>query len=116
MSHLLFDPLELCGVLTFEDTGSNFLLVLCLCVFVCMLDKDVIQRSGKAGTCEDRTPGNTSWHGKKRLSPSGNSKSVSAEQDPGKKCRKADQEGPGVSSEVIKAVLFIFFVWYLRQE
>nr|BAB25711.1 unnamed protein product [Mus musculus] len=62
-------------------------------------DKDVIQRSGKAGTCEDRTPGNTSWHGKKRLSPSGNSKSVSAEQDPGKKCRKADQEGPGVSSE-----------------
>ncbi|XP_034368449.1 aprataxin and PNK-like factor isoform X2 [Arvicanthis niloticus] len=62
-------------------------------------DKDVIQRTGKEGTCGDKTPVNTSWHGRKRFIPSGNSKSVSAEQDPGKKCRKSDQEGPGVSSE-----------------
>lgn len=87
-----------------------------MCVFVCVLDKDDIQRSGKEGTCEDKMLVNTSWHGRKRFIPSGNSKSVSAEQDPGKKCRKSDQEGLAVSSEVIKTVLFIFFVWYLRQE
>ncbi|XP_028617536.1 aprataxin and PNK-like factor isoform X2 [Grammomys surdaster] len=62
-------------------------------------DKAAIQRSGKEGTCEDRTPVNTAWHGRKRFIPSGNPKSVSAEQDPGKKCRKSGQEGPGVSSE-----------------
>ncbi|XP_031238327.1 aprataxin and PNK-like factor isoform X1 [Mastomys coucha] len=64
-------------------------------------DKDVIQRSGKEGTCEDKMLVNTSWHGRKRFIPSGNSKSVSAEQDPGKKCRKSDQEGPAVSSEAV---------------
>lgn len=62
-------------------------------------DKDVIQRDGKEGTCEDKTPVNTSWHGRKRFIPSGSLKSVPAEQDPGKKCRRSDQEGSAVSSE-----------------
>ncbi|XP_060239683.1 aprataxin and PNK-like factor isoform X1 [Meriones unguiculatus] len=62
-------------------------------------DKDVIQTSGKEETCEDETQVNTPWQGRKRLSPSGSSKSVSAEQDPGKKGKRSDQEGPVVSSK-----------------
>lgn len=81
-----------------------------------MLDKDGIQRSGKEGTCKDKTPVNVTQHGRKRLISPGNLDSKSAEQDPGKKCKSSDQEGLVVSSKVIKYVLFIFFVWYLRQE
>ncbi|XP_052030215.1 aprataxin and PNK-like factor isoform X2 [Apodemus sylvaticus] len=65
-------------------------------------DKDVIQKSGKEGTCEDKTPGTpgyTARHRGKRFTPPGDSKTVSAEQDPGKKCRKSDQEGAAVSTE-----------------
>lgn len=67
-------------------------------MFVCVLGKDVIQRSGKEGTCEVRAPGNQGRHGRKRLSPSGNSNSVPAKQDPGE-CKRSDQEGPVVSSK-----------------
>nr|XP_042129506.1 aprataxin and PNK-like factor isoform X2 [Peromyscus maniculatus bairdii] len=64
-------------------------------------DKDVIQRSGKEGTCKDKTPVNRTWHGRKRLISLGNSESLSAEQDPGKKCKSSDQEGPVVSSKEV---------------
>lgn len=77
---------------------------------VCVVDKGVIQKSGKEGTCEDKTPGtpgNTARHRGKRFTPPGDSKTVSAEQDPGKKCRKSDQEGAAVSTEVIKTAVYL---------
>ncbi|XP_075839690.1 aprataxin and PNK-like factor isoform X1 [Microtus pennsylvanicus] len=65
-------------------------------------DKDAAaQRSGKEGACKDKAPVNITCHGRKRLIPPGNSESVSAEQDPGKKCKSSDQEGPVVSSEEV---------------
>ncbi|KAL6094126.1 hypothetical protein STEG23_038014 [Scotinomys teguina] len=64
-------------------------------------DKDVVQRSGKEGTCTDKTPVNRTRHGRKRLISLGNSESMSAEQDPGKKCKSSDQEGPVVSSKEV---------------
>lgn len=77
--------------------------------FVCVLDKDAAaQRSGKEGACKDKAPVNITCHGRKRLIPPGNSESVSAEQDPGKKCKSSDQEGPVVSSEVIKKCIVYF--------
>ncbi|XP_036038134.1 aprataxin and PNK-like factor isoform X2 [Onychomys torridus] len=64
-------------------------------------DKDVAQSSGKEGTCKDKAPVNRTWHGRKRLISLGNSESMSAEQDPGKKCKSSDQEGPVVSSKKV---------------
>ncbi|XP_038176079.1 aprataxin and PNK-like factor isoform X2 [Arvicola amphibius] len=65
-------------------------------------DKDAaVQGSGKEGVCKDKAPVNKTCHGRKRLIPPGNSESVSAEQDPGKKCKSSDQEGPVVSSEEV---------------
>lgn len=64
-------------------------------------DKDGIQRSGKEGTCKDKTPVNVTQHGRKRLISPGNLDSKSAEQDPGKKCKSSDQEGLVVSSKEV---------------
>lgn len=65
-------------------------------------DKDAaVQRSGKEGACKDKAPVNITRLGRKRLIPPGNSESVSAEQNPGKKCKSSDQEGPVVSSEEV---------------
>ncbi|XP_040594215.1 aprataxin and PNK-like factor isoform X1 [Mesocricetus auratus] len=65
------------------------------------VDKDAIQRSGKQGTCEDKTPVNKEQHGRKRLISPGNLENMSAEQDPGKKCKSSDQEGLVVSSKEV---------------
>lgn len=62
-------------------------------------DKDVIQKRGMEGTCGDKSQVNTARHGGKRFIPSGDPKTVSVEQDPGKKCRKSDQGGLAVPSE-----------------
>lgn len=60
-------------------------------------DNNVIQRCGKEGICKDKTPVNITWQGRKRLTSSGNSESVSAEQEAGKKCKNYDKKGPVVS-------------------
>ncbi|KAL1791081.1 aprataxin and PNK-like factor isoform X1 [Sigmodon hispidus] len=64
-------------------------------------DKDAIQRNGKEETCKDKTPVNVKWHGRKRFTSPGNWESMSAEQDPGKKCKNSDQEGLVVSSKEV---------------
>ncbi|CAO2605783.1 Aprataxin and PNK-like factor [Lemmus lemmus] len=64
-------------------------------------DKGAVQKSGKEGACRDKAPANITCHGRKRLIPPGNSESVSAEQDPGKKCKSSDQEGLVVSSKEV---------------
>ncbi|CAH7164288.1 aprataxin and PNK-like factor [Phodopus roborovskii] len=64
-------------------------------------DKDAVQRSGKEGTCKDKTPVNITQHGRKRLISLGNLESMSTEQDPGKKCKSSDQEGLVVSSKEV---------------
>lgn len=65
-------------------------------------DKDAaVQRGGKEGACKDKVPVNITCHGRKRLIPPGNSERLSAEQDPGKKCKSSDQEGPVVSSKEV---------------
>lgn len=74
-----------------------------------MLDKDAaVQRGGKEGVCKDKAPVNITRPGRKRLIPPGNSERVSAEQDPGKKCKSSDQEDPVVSSKVIKKCIIYF--------
>ncbi|KAM9585136.1 aprataxin and PNK-like factor isoform 1-T1 [Trichechus inunguis] len=64
-------------------------------------DNDVIQGSGKEGICKGKTQVNITEQGRKRLMSSRSSESLSAEQDPGKKCKNADQEESVISSEEV---------------
>ncbi|XP_060043154.1 aprataxin and PNK-like factor isoform X2 [Erinaceus europaeus] len=65
-------------------------------------DNNVIQGSGKEATYKDTPPpGNITLQGKKRLISARSSESIPAEQDPGKKCRNADQGESIISSKEV---------------
>uniref|UniRef100_A0A671EGW7 Aprataxin and PNKP like factor n=1 Tax=Rhinolophus ferrumequinum TaxID=59479 RepID=A0A671EGW7_RHIFE len=60
---------------------------------------NVIQESQKEGICKDKTQGNITQQGRKRLISPGSPERTSAEQDTGKKCKNAHQEESIVSSK-----------------
>ncbi|XP_040849226.1 aprataxin and PNK-like factor isoform X2 [Ochotona curzoniae] len=59
----------------------------------------VIQENGKDRICENKTQVNITQQGRKRSTSSGNSETILAEQDTGKKCKTADQEEAVISSK-----------------
>lgn len=61
----------------------------------------MIQENGKDRICENKTQVNITQQGRKRSTSSGNSETILAEQDTGKKCKTADQEEAVISSKVI---------------
>ncbi|MBZ3872784.1 Aprataxin and PNK-like factor [Sciurus carolinensis] len=62
-------------------------------------DNNIIQGYGKEGICKDKPQVNMTQQGRKRLISSGNSESILAEEDAGKKCKNADQEESVISSK-----------------
>lgn len=68
---------------------------------MCVLDNNVIQESQKEGICKDKTQGNITQQGRKRLISPESPERTSAEQDTGKKCKNAHQEESIISSKVI---------------
>ncbi|KAM5143167.1 aprataxin and PNK-like factor isoform 2-T4 [Callospermophilus lateralis] len=61
-------------------------------------DNNIIQECGKEGISKDKTQVNMTQQ-RKRVISSGNSESISAEDDAGKKCKNADQEESVISSK-----------------
>ncbi|XP_021579993.2 aprataxin and PNK-like factor isoform X2 [Ictidomys tridecemlineatus] len=61
-------------------------------------DNNIIQECGKEGISKDKTQVNMTQQ-RKRVISSGNSESISAEDDAGKKCKNADQEKSVISSK-----------------
>lgn len=61
----------------------------------------IIQESVKRGICKNKTPVNITRLGRKRLSASGDSGSISVLQDPRKKCQHSYPEGLTVSSKEV---------------
>ncbi|XP_048208602.1 aprataxin and PNK-like factor isoform X2 [Perognathus longimembris pacificus] len=64
-------------------------------------DNHIIQEDGKEGICKENTLLDMTQKGRKQLISSGNSESISAEQNSGKKYKNIDQEEPVISSKEI---------------
>lgn len=60
-------------------------------------DNDVIQGRGKKAICKDKSQGNITQQGRKRLIPTGNPESMPSE-DTEKKCKSVDQEESSIIS------------------